>query len=567
MNREARDWDDTVDADHGGLEAQLEAARRRFWPMLIAFVTVFLGATAVALFWPATYRSEGTILIEQQQIPLDFVRAAVSSFAAERVEVISQRVMTSSNLGAILDKYNLFADERDNKSREQLIERMRESVTREMISADVVDPQSGGAREATIAFAVGFESSSPEIAARVANDLVTLFLQKNIESRTQMAAGTTQFLSEETERLRKRIAEIEQGVADFKARNYEQLPEFAQGNIQMLARANDEVRNVDSRIQALNQQASYLEAQLASIDPRMPAVTETGETIMNPADRLRSIREQYVGQLALYTTKHPSVASLKREIYGLEVQVGGGSSAIAVIEQLEDAYNRMSAARARVPADPEELQRLENEVGQLGARFKNLPIRSSGMSGTSGEADNPAYLSIRNQLQSAAGERASLQSRRNQLLAQISDLEQRQLRAPMVERDYAALVRELQGEQAKFAEVRQKLLDAQLSQNLESEQKGERFTLIEPPVQPREPIRPNRPAIFGIGFVLALGAAVAMLVLLETVDTRVRGRKQLELMLGAAPLAIIPWVADDAPQDRFRFWKRTAGAPANGIAS
>ena len=79
---------------------------------------------------------------------------------------------------------------------------MRENVQREMISADVVDPRGGGAQKATIAFAVGFESPSPELAARVANDLVTLYLKKNVETRTQLAAGTTAFLSEETDKLR-----------------------------------------------------------------------------------------------------------------------------------------------------------------------------------------------------------------------------------------------------------------------------------------------------------------------------------------------------------------------------
>ena len=94
---------------------------------------------------------------------------------------------------------------------------MRENVQREMISADVVDPRGGGAQKATIAFAVGFESASPELAARVANDLVTLYLQKNVETRTQLAAGTTSFLSVETDKLRTRIAEIEQKISDFKA--------------------------------------------------------------------------------------------------------------------------------------------------------------------------------------------------------------------------------------------------------------------------------------------------------------------------------------------------------------
>lgn len=568
MSNESPDTADYVDyreSEHGGgLDAQLEATRRRLLPMVLAFATVALVAAAAAWLWPPTYRSSGTILIEQQEIPLDFVRSAVTSFADERVEIISQRVMTSSNLGAIIDKYGLYADDRSSKSRAQLIEQMRDRIFREMISADVVDPRAGRTTEATIAFAVGFEDRSPEIAARVANDLVTLYLQKNIETRTQMAAGTTQFLSEETERLRQRIAELEQRVADFKARNYEQLPEFAQTNIQLLTRANEDVRNVDSRIQALNQQIAFLSSQLQNIDPRMPAVTETGKTIMSPNERLRSIREQYVSQLSLYTPRHPSVATLKREIYGLEVQVGGGSAAIALLDELEAAYNSLAETRARTPVDSAHVQDLERRIGELGSQIKNMPRRDVS-AGVSAPADNPAYVSVRGQEQSAEAERQSLLTRRAQLLAQISNLEQRQIHAPDVERDYAALMRELQGEQAKFAEVRQKLLDAQLSQNLESEQKGERFTLIEPPIQPQKPVSPNRLAVLGIGLVLALGAAVAMLVLLEAVDTRVHGRRQVEILFGAAPIAIIPWVALDEPRRRFAFLRRRPALAVRGV--
>jgi uncharacterized protein involved in exopolysaccharide biosynthesis len=105
----------------GGLAAQLEAVRRRIWPMLAVFVTVLAAAIAAALLWPATYRSMGTILIEQQEVPLDFVRSAVTSYADERVQVISQRVMTTSNLLGIIEKYNLYADKREDMTREQLV--------------------------------------------------------------------------------------------------------------------------------------------------------------------------------------------------------------------------------------------------------------------------------------------------------------------------------------------------------------------------------------------------------------------------------------------------------------
>jgi uncharacterized protein involved in exopolysaccharide biosynthesis len=439
---------------------------------------------------------------------------------------------------------------------------MHDDVQLDMISADVMDPREG-ATEATIAFAVGFESQSPELAMRVANDLVTLFMQKNIETRQQLAAGTTEFLSGEAERLRVGIAEIEQRIAEFKGRNYERLPEFSQTNAHMLSTAQSDVRELDGRIQALNQQISFLDSQLGQLDPRRPAVNETGQALLSPAERLRAVREQYVGDLALYTPKHPSLASLKREIYGLELQAGGGSAATAVLDELEQGYAQLADARARVPVDPAEVQRLETRIGDLAAQLRNMPIRA-GRGGTTDTVDNPAYLSIQAQRQNAITERSVLSARRSQLAGRISDLEQRQLATPGVERDYSALQRELQAEQTKYGDVRQKLLEAQLAQNLETEQKGERFTLIEPPLLPQEPVRPNRPAIFALGLLGALALAVGLMLLLEVLDTRIRGRRQVVSLVGAPPLAIIPWVAEERESRRFGLWRRPAAASAAG---
>ena len=97
---------------------------------------------------------------------------------------------------------------------------------------------------------------------------------------------------------------------------------------------------------------------------------------------------------------------------------------------------------------------------------------------------------------------------------------------------------------------------AQLAQNLESEQKGERFTLIEPPLRPEKPIRPNRPVILAIGVLMSLAAALGLMTLLESFDTRVRGRREIVAMLGVPPLAIIPWVADEPDQDLRRRARR-----------
>src|SRR6266571_1103827 len=83
--------------------------RRRRKPMLFAAGCLLLVAAAVALLWPPTYRSTATILIEEQEIPQDLVRSTISSYADQRIQVISQQVMTRANLMLIVEKYGLYS--------------------------------------------------------------------------------------------------------------------------------------------------------------------------------------------------------------------------------------------------------------------------------------------------------------------------------------------------------------------------------------------------------------------------------------------------------------------------
>ena len=160
--------------------------RRRFLILIVSAAVMALAVT-VALVLPPTYTSGATILIEQQEIPQELVRSAVTSFADQRVQVISQRVMTTQNLLELIERYNLYPDIRTSKPREVLLQDMRNDIAMKMISADVIDPRSGRPTQATIAFSVSYSSHSPELALKVANDLTSLYLNENLTSRTQMA--------------------------------------------------------------------------------------------------------------------------------------------------------------------------------------------------------------------------------------------------------------------------------------------------------------------------------------------------------------------------------------------
>jgi succinoglycan biosynthesis transport protein ExoP len=520
---------------------QLRAMRRRSLPMLICAAGVLTLFCLAAFFWPPTYRSTGTILIEQQEIPEDFVHSAITSYADQRVQVISQRVMTSSNLLDIISKYDLYPEARRTKAREVIVADMRGDIKLAMISADVMDPRQGRATKATIAFSVSFVNRSPQVAAAVANELTSLYLRENLETRKQQAEGTADFLSTEAARIGVQVTELEQKLADFKAKNANSLPEYAQLNVQLASRAQDDMRELDARMRALDQQIVFSGSQLAQINPTATLYGDTGQRVLGAKDQLKVLQTKYAAAIATYSDTHPDVVRLKGEIEGLEKELGSQSDYRDSERELEQARTDLAVARQTHTDAYPDVVRLTDRVSQLEARLKKAPQTPA--TPVRGERpDNPAYIQIQANLEAAQSERTSLRAQRSQVHERLNELERRSATAPAIERDYTALMSDLTNAQKKHAEVQQKQMEAQLASNLETERKGERFVLIEPPLEPQKPVSPNRRLILALGAVLALGAAIGLMQLLETLDTRIRGREDIIALLTVPPLAVIPWV-------------------------
>ena len=115
--------------------------------------------------------------------------------------------------------------------------------------------------------------------------------------------------------------------------------------------------------------------------------------------------------------------------------------------------------------------------------------------------------------------------------------------APLVEAEYRKLSRDYQNALLKYQEIKDKEMEAQLAESLETDRKGERFTLIEPPLRPEEPISPNRPALLLLGVVLALGGGLGSVALAEQFDPTLRGPATLSALLGEAPLTVVPTIS------------------------
>lgn len=535
------------------------ALRRQCWPALATAATVFVLALIVAELWPPTFRLTGTILIEQQELPSDLVQSLITSYADQRIQVISQRVMTTDNLLRIVQRYGLYPELKKNQPREVLLAKMRKDIQMQMISADVMDPRQGRATKADIAFSVSYSSGSPDVAARVANELVSLYLDENVKSRRQQSADAEAFLAGEADKLSKNIDAMQATIASFKDKHINTLPDQAIFNNQLLERTQEELRDVDTQLRSLDQQATYLDAQLAQISPSSQVYTSTGERVLSPADRLKFLRTEYARISAIYAPDHPDVLRAKREIEGLEKAIGQVDSSNDLQRQLQDTSTQLAAARERYAPDHPDVVRLERQVKTLVQAIQHEPTT---VSARVPKPDNPAYIEVKAQREATAAQRESLGKKREELESTITRIEARLAASPAVERDYAELVRELDNKQLKYRDVRQKQMGAKLAENLEDEQKGERFTLIDPPLAPELPASPNRRMLLAIGLVLALAAGAGMAMLLEARDGSVRDRRDLESLLQVAPLAVVPHIVTQADRALQRRQRRIAFAGA-----
>ena len=102
--------------------------------------------------------------------------------------------MTRENLLGLVEKYRLFPDRRQSLSGTQLLDIMRQSTKFQPFELD-----QARRRDGLIALTVAFEYEQPEIAMRVANELVTLILNEDARNRSSRAQETTNFLAREVQ--------------------------------------------------------------------------------------------------------------------------------------------------------------------------------------------------------------------------------------------------------------------------------------------------------------------------------------------------------------------------------
>jgi uncharacterized protein involved in exopolysaccharide biosynthesis len=539
----------------------LAIARRRKLPMSLVTLVLALSGVAIAFLLPPSYRSTATILIEEQEIPTDIVRSAIASYADQRIETIKQQVMTRSTLWKIVEQYGLYAGLRRKGPTEEVLEQFTKDIRVDVINAKVIDKRTQTPTQATIAFTLAYEGESPDVTQRVANELTSLFLGENLKTRERHAQETTTFLKKESEQLAQQIGSLELRLATIKQKADGALPELTSLNMTMLNQAERELLDADREIRMLEEKKTYLEGELATLKPHTPIISTGGERILDSGERLKALRAQYASAVGYLSPEHPDILKMQQEITALERETGQQATPDELHKKLSGEQAHLASLVDRYGNDHPDVIQSRQVIASLEQELRR--VLAAGTQTPVVKPENPAYINIRAQLSSTTASLQSIRKSREGIKRRVDEYAGRLERTIEIEPAYLDLSRNREESVRKHQEIMSRLLEAEVSKELEVQRKGERFSLIDPPELPEKPDKPNRPVIMILGFILAIAGGVGSGAALEQLDQSIRGGERLGRLAGLPPLAVIPYMPnqDDVQRlERRRLRVAVAGA-------
>jgi protein tyrosine kinase modulator len=486
--------------------------RRRWWLTVPAF-GVWLAVWALAWFLPAVYRSETVILVEQQQVPEQYVISNVSADLQDRLQNMTQQILSRSRLLNIMEDFNLYPKLRARVTGDELVERMRKDIQVELVQAA---NRSGN----LTAFKVAYMSKDPKLAQKVTAQLTSLFINENLKTRQEQSAQTTQFLATQLDEAGRGLAEQEAKVKEFKSQYLGQLPEQVQSNVQILAGLQAQLQQETDLLGRAKQQSVYLDTlrtQWHTLEASVGPGNSGGAVAPAALDQeLARLRAQLADLSSHYTERHPDVRKVKDQI--------------ARTEKLKQQ------AEARIAASP-----------------------ASGATGETLHASSPTEMEVESQLKANKVEIENRQHAIQDLQARIGDYQARLNMTPVREQQMAGLTRNYEQSRKNYEQLLAKRDQSGMATDLEKQQQGEQFRVLDPPNLPQKPFSPDRLKLDLIGLVAGLLVGAFILVGAEIADDRIYSKEELTTIVSAPVLAEIPpltTAVEEGQQVRFEWLQR-----------
>lgn len=473
----------------------LEIGRRRKWLIILPAVLIAAAASAVIYYLPNVYRSESLILVVPQRVPESYVRSTVTTRIEDRLQAISQQILSRTRLEQIVSDFNLYPRER---ARQELMEDIVEKMRTEDIKIDIVKGD---------AFRVSYAADDPRVAMRVTERLASLFIDESYRDREILADGTNEFLATQLDESRRQLVQMENKLEEYKRLHNGELPDQMAANLQGL-------HNTEMALQSV------------------------GEALNRDRER-RIAFERTVTDLVDELNTAPAP----------EAKPGSSEMAKTLEDELRIAQQSLLAVELKLKPDHPDVRRLRRNVDELQKR-----VEAQQLEGTLAAKPSPAVVLDPVKRKRLTDARAELDNLDRQIEAKIA--EEARLRgmigmyqsrieaAPIREAELAALTRDYDTLNQAYKNLLAKKGDSEIAANLEKRQIGEQFKILDPARMPERPASPDRPRLYLIAIAAALLVGLGLAAAAEYFDKTLRTESDVRAALNLMVLATVPNMRD-----------------------
>jgi polysaccharide biosynthesis transport protein len=495
------------------IEDVLRILWRRRWYVVLS--TILGGALGAGYAWslPPIYSAATTILVESQFVPEDYVRSTVRETMEERINSIKQQLHSRAFLGRIIEDFGLYGSGGKEFVMETAIEQMRNQI-------EIIWSRN--------TFVVAYRSTQPHQACDVTKRLAKDLIEMNNRSRKNQAIETDEFIDVELRRRTGELTAHEEKLRSFKTAHLGELPDQVTMNLEALNRLQAELSANESALQKAQSQRMSLERSLDA-QTRRRAVDPPAADRTPPANEARKESKEEVGLRtklntkieqrdevrSRYTSKHPEVVKLSREV-----------------EQLEGQLREATAARIRDVSTPTPESSTDSGEGRNSAGIR---------ADSSSDVEEATKLGV--ELEGIKAEISTRQKQHEYLVTQIRIHENRRAGAPRVEQELFALTREHEALKQQHKELQQKKFNAQVAANLETSAKNETLKVIDEAYLPEKPVGPPRQRIALMGIAAGVLLGFGLVVGGECVNSTIADENQAAQELGMPILISIPKIS------------------------
>lgn len=474
--------------------------RRLPWMLLIVVLVSAAGVT-LARILPPVYVSRAILIVETEQIPGDLAETTVRTGAIEQLQIIQQRILTRARLLDMANKLKIY-DQPGQTGRPLTGDEKITDLRRRIKIVTTGGGQATRAAQQATIVTVSFEAASPQLAATVANEVVTMLLDENVMIRTAVAGQTLEFFTAEADRLEQALSRKGAEILAFQEANLDSLPDSLEFRRSQQAAAQERLAGIERDISGLkDRRAKFVELY-----------ETTGQIALGPAPaqqltpdqrRLQAMTDELNQALAVLSPENPRVKALQSQVDALESKIAG-----------------QAPGEAAAPA----LSLYDLQLADIDAQVEALQLQRSQVEAT--------LAALQKTIEATPGNA---------------------IRLATLERDNDNL--RIQYNQAVAAKAQ-----AETGQQLESLSKSQRISVIENAIPPQEPSSPNRLLIAAGGVFGGLALAAGLFLLLELLNTRIRRPEDLTAKLGLAAFGTLPLIRTRA--ERLRRGLATGAAVA-----